>query len=661
MNAPTYRELKGTSESPPTAPSTLPGTGSGGVHRLGPVLWAGAVYLGLSLIIWSNVWLHHPTTTTTCGCGDSSLFTWFLEWPAYALSHGLNPLYSTAMFHPTGVNLLANTAVLGIGLPLAPITWLFGPVATLNVALTLSPALSAVAMFVLLLRFVTWTPSAFVGGLLYGFSPFILMSLTDSHLMLGMGVVPPLVVLCLDELLIRQRRPPFVVGAALGCLLALQFFIGTEMLTIMAIAGCVGVVLVIVNGTRDPEALRQRARYAATATIAAAMIVVVLLAYPAWFTLAGPAHFTGPIWPHSVIGRGGTQVRNYLLPPARSPLLEGFIHEEGGYQGPFLSDQYFGIGLVAVVIGGMIIWFRDRRLWLFGIIALVSVALSFGLENSFWVPWRVLVKIPLVQNIIPIRVVAVTYFAAAVMLAIIVDHTYLAASRRMPASDPGSTRSGRSVPGAGAFAGAVVALVALAPVASYLAQTIPITAQPIVLPTWFSDVAPHLSAHHVVLTFPSPLTPKQSAMTWQAVNGMQYSMVGGGGPASRVTPPGVESEGQKIVAKVSDLTGPVELTAQEIRQLRQALEAWGTTEVVLPAQSSLPAYEQVGSISSIAAVMSAATGRQPTHEKLAWVWSGRIHGAAPVPTGTRMYDCTVKGGDEPSAITAATACVLSAG
>ena len=66
------------------------------------------------------------------------------------------------------MNLLANTGVLGIGVPLAPVTWVFGPIATLNVALTVAPVLSALGMFVLLRRWVHWVPAAFVGGLLYG-------------------------------------------------------------------------------------------------------------------------------------------------------------------------------------------------------------------------------------------------------------------------------------------------------------------------------------------------------------------------------------------------------------------------------------------------------------------------------------------------------------
>src|SRR5580704_2050272 len=78
----------------------------GAPQRVRPLLVAFAAYLLLSVVLWWGVWSTHPTSTTTCGCGDSSLFLWFLEWPAYAITHGHNPLYSTAMFHPTGIDLL---------------------------------------------------------------------------------------------------------------------------------------------------------------------------------------------------------------------------------------------------------------------------------------------------------------------------------------------------------------------------------------------------------------------------------------------------------------------------------------------------------------------------------------------------------------------------
>ena len=136
-----------------------------------------AVYLALALVLWWGIWSTHPTTTTTCGCGDAARFLWFFEWPAFALAHGHSVLYSQWLFHPTGINLLNDTSVLALGIVLTPVTWLSGPVAAMNVALTLAPALSALAMFVLVRRWVVWQPAALVGGLVYGFSPFIVTEL----------------------------------------------------------------------------------------------------------------------------------------------------------------------------------------------------------------------------------------------------------------------------------------------------------------------------------------------------------------------------------------------------------------------------------------------------------------------------------------------------
>ena len=311
------------------------------------------------MLLWWNVWASHPTSVTTCGCGDPALFTSFIEWPAYAIRHGLNPFYSTAIHYPVGVNMLANTSVLAIGVTLAPITWLFGPVATLNVASTLAPVLSGLAMFVLLRRWVTWSPAAFVGGLLYGFSPFMVIALSWAHLMLAMAAVPPLILLCLDELLIRQRRRPVVIGVILGLLVALQFFIGSEILLIVALFGAIGLVLVVIyGGWHDPATLRQRTRFALVGLGSGAVAAV------------SPPGLSG------VVRRGRARListarcgRHPVAPtewPRRRPSSSHYVltappqvgsarldHLTGGYQGPILDDQYFGIGLLMVLVVGV--------------------------------------------------------------------------------------------------------------------------------------------------------------------------------------------------------------------------------------------------------------------------------------------------------------------
>ena len=639
-------------------------------HRLRPALISGAIYLVLALIVWWHVWSSHPTSTTTCGCGDSSLFTWFLEWPAYAISHGLNPLYSTAMFHPGGVNLLSNTAEVGIGVVLAPVTWLFGPVATLNVALTLSPFLSALAMYALLRRWVSWSPAAFVGGLLYGFSPFVLLSLTDGHLMLGTAFVPPLLVACLDEALVRQRRRPVVTGLLTGLLVAVQFFIGSEVLAIVAIALAIGIVLVLLYGLRHPDLVRPRVGHAVVAVGTAAITSIVVLAYPVWFTFRGPAHLSGPIWgPHSVISYGGNHLKSYLLPPSPDPAATALAQHFGGYQAPVLSGQYFGIGLVVVLIAGVVLWRRDRRLWLFGLVGAVCVPLSLGLAFHHWTPWRLFVHLPMMNNVIPARFVLITYLAAAVMLGVIVDHVYADARRWRNARLAGPTVG--TQPGmrlmssgfVGALAGAVVAAVALVPIASYYTDYLPLTATPVVLPTWFRTVAPHLDSNQVVLAFPVPFAFKQSAMTWQAVDRMQYSMVGGGGPQSLLARAGKEQAGQTYIGNISisDSDTPQPITPEEIAAVRDALDGWGVTTVVVPDQTGLPVYERVHLVRSITVLMTAAIGQQPVRKSGAWVWTGvQRAGPAVLPSTTTLAQCSAGPlGGTPASIERSTACVLS--
>ena len=455
-----------------------------------------AFYLVVAIALWWHAWSGHPTTATTCGCGDSALFLWFLEWPAYALAHGHNPFFSTALFHPGGINLLANTSVLAIGIPLAPITWLFGPVATLNVASTLGPALSALAMFWLLRRWVRWTPAALVGGLVFGFSPFVVVNLAGAHLMTGVLVLVPLMVACLDELLVRQRRTAAKVGAVLGLLLSAQFFLGTEVLTIVVLFIAAGLVLLVAYaalGHRDE--LAARAPHAGRGLGAAAAVALVLLAYPVWFALDGPAHLTGLVWPTIPPGGGGITLGN-LWHPGYMTALRNEMQVTGGYEGPaLLQAEYLGLGMIIVLVAGVVAWRRDRRLWLFGALGIVAVMASLGIQ-SYWTPWRVFTHVPLVQNVITGRIAIITSLCAAIMLAVIVDRTYGSVAFWARGLAAKGARHHRPAPRrvlvgvVAAGAAFVVAAVAVVPVGSALASNAPLTTQAVALPAWFSQDRP---------------------------------------------------------------------------------------------------------------------------------------------------------------------------
>jgi hypothetical protein len=533
------------------------------VRRRRPVLGLALAftgYLTLSVVLWWHVWSSHPTSVTTCGCGDASLFLWFLEWPAYALAHGHDPFYSTALFHPAGIDLLSNTSVLAIGIVLAPVTWLFGPVATMNVASTLGPALSALSMFWLLRRWVRWTPAAFVGGLVFGFSSFVFVNLAGGHLMTGVLVLVPLIVGCLDDLLLRQPRSTAVTGVTLGLLVVVQFFVSTEVLVILALCAAAAVVVLLAYGavSRWGDVV-SRWRPAFRGLVAAGATAAVLLAYPLWVTFAGPAHLSGLVWPTLTPGAGGI-VLSDLWHPQVMTALRNTMQVVGGYEGPSLPQgEYFGLALLIVAGAGLVVWWRDVRLWFFGVLGLVSVVLSLGVESHYWVPWRLLARVPLVRSIIPGRFIIVTTVCAAVILAVVVDrvHGFVATVidrwRKTPAHgaapSPAATGAGISVVArlVAAVAALAVAGVALAPIGSALAPNTPLTTRTVTLPRWFADVAPHLPAGQVVLAVPAPFSLVQAAMSWQAVDSLHFALVGGGGPEGLPVRAGRERAGLVVV------------------------------------------------------------------------------------------------------------------
>lgn len=626
-----------------------------------------ATYLALSVLVWSHVWFIHPTAVTVCGCGDSSLFAWFLDWPAYAAAHGLGLLHSTAMGYPRGVNLLSNTSVLALGIPLVPVTWLLGPVATLNVALTLSPFLSACAMLALLSRWCRWVPAAFAGGLIYGFSPYLLFTLTNSHLMLGMAPVPPLVVLVLDDILARRAWGAARSGVALGGLVALQFFIGTEVLVILVVGMVIGtaVLLAAALGGRVGDA-RARARYAASGLGTAVATAGVLLAYPTWYAFAGPAHLSGDVWgPGDVGSYGGTSLASFVVPAAPNPVNTALDHQFGGYQAPTFSAQYLGAGLLLVAAGGLLLWRRDRRLQLFALMGVVSLLLSFGLEHGSWTPWRLFVHLPELENVIPMRFLVLTYLCAAVVIGLVVDHTRAELRARLTAATAGRAgtrpRHLRLLPEAVALA---VAAVAVLPVAGFLATYLPLAARPVSVPAWFRLDAARLPPGRVLLVFPATYAT-ESSESWQVAAGMAFSMVNEGGPgAIPARAPAAERRGQEVLAAISYRLGPApQLSPGDVAAVHRALAGWGVTTIVLPDDPGSPPYDRVPSPVEVAAVVTAATGELPTHADRAWVWTDATRREPVVPrSGGVIADCTGRApGRVPPTVPEAARCMLEQG
>jgi hypothetical protein len=265
-------------------------------------------------------------------------------------------------------------------------------------------------------------------------------------------------------------------------------------------------------------------------------------------------------------------------------------------------------------------------LWFFGALGLIAVVLSLGTESHYWVPWRVLAHIPVVQNIIPGRFMVIVTLCAAAVLAIVVDRTHDVVAGWLRQSDTarhGAARRRTAAPWVAGAVALVVAAVAIVPTGSAIASNIPLTTRPVVLPLWFTVVAPKLPPHQVVLTVPAPFSLVQSAMAWQAADLLRFAMVGGSGPGGLPVRAGPERAGLEVVSSASiSLNGPPVPRPGTVRALRQALAGWGVTLVVIPDPALLPRYDRGTNPAAALGLFTVALGRRPQYRDGAWVWSG---------------------------------------
>jgi branched-subunit amino acid transport protein len=613
---------------------------------------ASVAYLLLAVFLWWGVWSTHPTSTATCGCGDTSILTWFMAWPAYALHHGDPLFFSNRVVHPYGVNLPANTSFLALSLPLTPVTWLAGPVAALNVAATLAPVAGALSARGLLLRWGTWGPAAFVAGLFFGFSPFVLENLALQHVEFATLVVPPLLLLCLDELLVRQRGQAWTWGLALAALCAVQFFVSAEVLVMCVLAGVIGTLyLTVATLVRSPDQVVRRWRHATAGLGVAGGSAVVVLAYPAWYAVAGPRSLPHRVWPD--VQYFGSAWRTLFLPADARDRGPNTILETYGYFGahPLLLG-YLGIGMTATIVIGLAWFRRDGRLWFFSALLVTLEALSLG--AAAW-PWRLLDHLPVVVNIVPDRLAAVADLCAAVLLGLVMDRAHRS-GLRWP------ERVGMRRPSPGTVAALGLAALALVPIVA--TERLPFTTRSVDVPRWFATVGTRVPSSDVVLTYPFASSGLRAPMTWQAVGSLRYSLVGGG--TITPDPPLHPTPAQRIDAaatvdliNLSDgfLPLPTGTTAESAR-LRHAFHSWGVTTIVIPSEAGWPPALQGRSVPVAVATMTVALGFAPVHRADAWVWAVPRDPAPPrVLDATAFVGCTTSAAADADPGTAAT-CVL---
>ena len=196
------------------------------------------------------------------------------------------------------------------------------------------------------------------------------------------------------------------------------------------------------------------------------------------------------------------------------------------------------------------------------------------------------------------------------------------------------------------LAALAVAAVALVPVIRATAATMPFETQTVHVPKWFATTGTRLPGHQVLLILPVPFSGLQSALAWQAIDGMRFAQAGGGGPQGVVTRAGAEKAGFSVLRGLAFNTTQFPLpdaTPAALAATRQALSDWKVTGVVDPDQPATLQFVIRGNDPVYSAnFMTAALGTMPTFVHGAWVWLP-IDLATPALVVPARYRGTVHG------------------
>lgn len=531
---------------------------------------AGGVYL-----TW-NIWQDPRGSYVANNHQDSVQMQWFITHAARLFSHGDNPFFTTQINAPRGVNLMANTAVLAMQLPLAPVTLLFGPAITVAVLLTIAPASTAAAWYHVISRhIVRWRPAAFLGAAFAGFSPAMVSHETGHPNIVTQFTVPFIV---LTVLRIRVPGRTVRTGLELAALVVVQTFINEEVLFLTALA--LGVLVLVTLAYRRQEVLdhvRRGVRVCCVTAVAAS----VVLAVPLYWQFFGSAAYKG--LPAFVLGYGtdASAITAYSTESLRGPSGAAAALAQ---QGPTEQNAFFGIGLPILLLLMVV---AMRRLVLVRILAVtgaILLLLSMGSQiavanhaTGIYGPWFLLAHLPIFDSVVPTRIAMLLTPVIAVMLAVAAEQVRATNRRR-----PDWTRRVLALR-LGWTAALVIALLPIAPT--------PLdTARHRSVPHFFSSDAWRTSIPRGVPVSAVPMgwEDQIDSMQWQVATNLEFTNAGGyylapdphDGRRGRFGPPYLATA--QLLDSVAVSGMPIEGTSAQREQCREDFRELGIGFLVLP-------------------------------------------------------------------------------
>jgi hypothetical protein len=359
---------------------------------------------------------------------DQSFNEWMLARAANAVTHLDNPLFSHLQNAPDGVNLVTNVGLLLPAYLLVPVTLVAGPAVSYLLLITANLAGTAFAWYWVLSRHVVRSrPAAILGGLFCGFAPAMISESTGHPHITAQWLVPFIV---LQIIRLATPGPAVRRGVVLGVLVALQFYLGLEILLLTAIAGAVAAV--------GYAAMRPRAAWAALPSAlrslgVTAAVVVPLTAYPLWFMFYGPQGRIGhpPLRPNQL----ALTLEAFVAFPSRS--LAGGPGSSAGLA-PNTAEETAFVGWPLLVLAAVVTVWLARRIEV-RVLALTAVVGGLFATGTTWAwgptrstipaPFGLVDDIPPFDAVVPARFALISTAALGVLLALAADRVLAGRTR----------------------------------------------------------------------------------------------------------------------------------------------------------------------------------------------------------------------------------------
>lgn len=377
-----------------------------------------ASYLVLSWLFFGRG-LVGSFSTAVIGKGpDPGLFVWLLAWWPHAIRDHLNPILTSAVFAPGGANIAWGLQDPLAMLVLMPLTVACGPIVAHNVLMLIAPGLAGWAAFVLCRHLARDFLPAWLGGYVFGFSPYMLGGMAGHEHVLLVFPLPLAVYVVLRRLAgqISARR----MTAALSGLIVIEAGCFIEGLATSALAGGVALGLALLFCSADTRRrLWSLIVPMAEAWILGAIILLPLLCYMFAYGFEPGVIFSPWLYSADLLG---LIIPSPLNAPGQittlaniSALFRTNLFEAGAFISPPL-----------LLVSGCYArshWRTTQGRLIFDLLIVACVLmlgpwLQIAGRSTFGLPWLVLGDLPLLNKALPARLSVYVFLILAIVVSI---------------------------------------------------------------------------------------------------------------------------------------------------------------------------------------------------------------------------------------------------